>query len=215
MNFIPGLLSRSAPRRSLLAAPIGYFAPRHIDRRSELLTASNQGQTSQCVAYALAGWLEYYRWKYAGVAEQIDPAPIYNRAKEIDGFPNQDGTTLEAALQAAQDIGLMSPVDQGSLIDVSTELEVKQALHRYGVVLAAFVATDAWMNPSSDGWMQPGGRAIGGHSVLLCGYSDLETPPWYALQNSWGDIGWRGFVRMSSEQFAAEFSYGLTWDWQK
>lgn len=213
MNFTPGLLPRRVSlQRRLLTSPASYVPPKHIDRRSELLTASNQGDTSQCVAYALAGWIEHYRWKYEGVVAQIDPAPIYKLAKGIDGYPNEDGTSLEAGLQAAQELGLMPLV--GSIREVTTEIEVKQALHRYGVVLAAFNATEAWGNPGSDGWMQPDGRPLGGHAVLLCGYSDIDVPPYHALQNSWGDIGWRGFVRMSPRQFVAEFQYGLTWEFQ-
>lgn len=113
----------------------------------------------------------------------------------------------------AQDLGLMSPVDQLSIREVRTLLEVKQALHRHGVVLSAFTATDLWSVPSEDGWMQPNGVALGGHAVLLCGYSEIDGPPYFSIQQSWGeDIGWRGFVRMSPEQFRAEFIYGLIFD---
>lgn len=217
MNFTPGLLPRTltSKRHPLLMSPSGYKPPLHIDRRSELLTASNQGESSQCVAYSLAGWIEFYRWKYHGVMEQIDPAPIYARAKEIDSFPNEEGTSLEAGLQAAQDLGIMSAVAQESIREVKTEFDVKQALHRFGVVFSAFQATDEWSNPDTGGWMKPGGQKRGGHAVLLCGYSDVETPNYFALQNSWGDIGWRGFVRMTPEQFTSEFEYGLVFDFAK
>lgn len=217
MSFTPGLLPRLAatPKHKLLQSPASYVPPKHIDRRSELLTSSNQGETSQCVAYALAGWIEHYKWKYEGIAAQIDPAPIYQHAKQIDGYPNGEGTTLEAGLQSAQELGLISAVAQGSIREVTTPLEVRQALHRYGVVLAAFNATEAWSFPSATGWIKPEGSPLGGHAVLLCGYSDLDdedNSPFFALQNSWGDIGWRGFVRMSPQQFVTEFQYGLTWE---
>lgn len=217
MNFKPGLLPRTATakRHPLLMSPSGYKPPLHIDRRPELLTASNQGESPKCVGYGLAGWREYYRWKYDGIMEQIDPSPIYDRAKQIDNYPNEDGTSLEAGLQAAQDLGIMSAVAQESIREVTTAFDVKQALHRYGVVLAAFQATDEWSNPDAGGWMKPGGQKLGGHCVLLCGYSDVEVPNYFALQNSWGEeIGWRGFVRMSPEQFQQEFEYGLTWEFK-
>lgn len=218
MTFIPGLLDRKPTdkRHRPLSSPSGYRLPLHIDRRDELLTASNQGQTSQCVAYALAGWLEFYRWKYNGNADQVDPEPIYKRAKQIDGHPNSDGTSLEAGLQAAQDLNLMSAVSQESIREVTTLEEVKQALHRYGVVFGAFNATDEWGYAKPDGWMQEGGHLLGGHAVLICGFSDLpEEKAYVSLQNSWGeDVGWRGFCRMSPAQFNSEFQYGLLWDFK-
>lgn len=210
--FKPGLIL--SPRRAThlrVHAPSDYYPPRHMDRRAELLPSSDQKSTSECVAFAVAGWLEAYRWRHDGIVAQIDPAPIYARAKQIDGFPNQDGTSLEAGLQAAQDLGLM-PTATG-IREVTTEAEVKQALHRFGVVLSAFNCTDLWSVPSEDGWMRPGGQVLGGHACLLCGWSEIDGPPYFSIQQSWGEgIGWRGFVRMSPEEFRAEFIYGLCWN---
>lgn len=215
-EFKPGLLPRTTPSpHKLIGAPAGYYPPSYIDRRMELLSASNQGNTSQCVAFALAGWLEFYRWKYHGDTTQIDPAPIYNRAKQIDNFPNEEGTSLQAGLQAAQDLTLMSAVAQESIREVRTEAEVRQALHRYGVVFGCFRATDQWAKAGPDGWMKMDGAYLGGHAVLLCGYSTIDEP-YFAIQNSWGEsVGWKGFERMSPEQFNAEFDYGLTWEFAK
>lgn len=217
MKFIPGLHPRSVSEkrnRPLATAPTSYVVPAHIDRRPEMLASSNQGNTSQCVAYAIAGWVEYYRWKKQGIAQQIAPAPIYERAKSMDGMPGVEGTTLEAGLQAAQDLGLMSPIEAGSLREVNSPAEVQQSLHRYGVVLAAFNVTDGWMKSDSGGWIRDGEESLGGHAVVLCGYSLIETPPWFALQNSWGEgVGWRGFNRLTLDMFNKQFDYGLVWDW--
>jgi len=161
----------------------------------------------------MAGWIEFYKWKYFGRAEQIDPNPIYERAKEIDGLGGGDGTTLEAGLQAAQDLELIHKVDAGYVREVYDIAEVQQALHRYDVVLSAFLIAEGWMNATSDGWIEPGGRLFGGHAVLLTGYSLNVTQPFYQLQNSWGEEnGWRGFNRMPPEMFAEQFQYGLVWD---
>ncbi len=212
-TFTPGLHLRSPARRPLALAAEQYVVPAHIDRRSELLPASNQGGTSQCVAYGLAGWLEYYRWKNEGDARQVDPQPIYNRAKEIDGLGNVEGTTLEAGLQAAQHLGLITPVDNDRVRTITTPAQVRQALHRHGVVLGAFNVRAGWLRASAGGWIQPGGEPMGGHCALLCGYSLIETPPWFAIQNSWGEgQGWRGFNRLSVELFAEQFDYGLVWE---
>lgn len=189
-----------------------YVVPALVDLRPQLLPASNQGETPKCAAYAMAGWIEYYNWKYDGITAQIDPDPIYKRAKELDGMPLVEGTTLECALQAAQDLHLISVVDAASIRTVSST-GVQQALHRYGVVLSAFTITDKWWNATADGWLNKGGLEIGGHAVLTIGYSAVDTPPWFAVQNSWGEKqGWRGFNRMTPEMFHQQFDYGLVWD---
>lgn len=191
-----------------------YSFPAHIDRRPELLSSSNQGETSECVAYAVAGWLEYFNWRYYGIARQIDPHPIYVRAKELDGLAGE-GTTLEAGLQAARDLKLLSNVDDASIRNVENIFEAKQALHRYGVVLSAFQVTDNWFKSVEDGWIQPGGNPVGGHAVVVCGYSSVDDPQWFGIQNSWGDHqGWRGFNRLSPELFAQQFVYGLVWNFK-
>lgn len=218
MSFTPGLLPRRSTDRRFMSASMAsdlvYVVPALVDLRPQLLPASNQGQTSKCAAYAMAGWLEYYRWKYMGIAQQIDPDAIYARAKELDGVPHVAGTTLECVLQAAQDLELMAQVDVDSIRDISKG-ELQQALHRYGVVLAGFRITDKWSAASADGWIAPGGTEIGGHAVVLCGYSQIDTPPWYAFQNSWGEgQGWRGFNRMTPEVFNQQFDYGLVWDFR-
>lgn len=209
-NFVPGLLPREPSHRRFdsLSAPATYRPPAEIDLRSQLLRASNQGASSKCAAYAMAGWLEFNNWKYIGSTEQIDPDPIYKRAKTIDEMPGLEGTSLQAVLQAAQDLDLMSDMAQDSIKEVAYEPEVKQALHRHGVILSAFTATEFWSAAQPDGWMKPDGKAIGGHAVILAGYSEIDG--YYSLQNSWGqDIGWQGFERMSPQQFRAEFQYGL------
>lgn len=199
--------------RPLEAAPEQYVTPAHLDRRPELLPCSNQGSTPRCAAFAMAGWLEYYRWKVYGLADQVDPDPIYKKAKEIDGLDHMEGTTLEAVLNASMLLGLIPHSDVENVRDVSAPGEVQQAIHRYGVVLAAFDVTDQWSYAATGGWIRPGGKRVGGHAVVLCGYSTLESPPWYAIQNSWGENqGWRGFNRLSFDLFAEQFQYGLVWD---
>lgn len=209
---MPGLYLNKTNKKSLSAATEGYFVPVHLDRRTELLPTSNQKNTSKCVAMALAGWLEYNRWKNDGITKQIDPDPIYSRAKQIDEIVGE-GTTLEAGLQAIQDLGLVSANQVNNIRSVSYPGDVKRAIHKYGVVLAAFDATSNWQFANKNGWIEPGGNSIGGHAVILCGYSDIDKIPYFSLQNSWGENqGWRGFNRISQELFVEQFSYGLVWD---
>lgn len=217
MSFIPGLLPPKGTDRRFLSAALaggGYVPPVLVDLRPQLLAASNQGESPKCAAYAMAGWLEFYNWKYQGIVDQIDPDPVYARAKQIDGN-NTPGTTLESVLQAALDLGLIASSAIGNIRQVKAA-GVQQAIHRYGVILAAFDITEAWENAQPNGWIPAGGLSLGGHAVLLCGYSNVNTTnetPWYAIQNSWGDQhGWRGFNRMTQELFQQQFMHGLIWD---
>lgn len=188
--------------------------PEHHDRRPEMLPASDQGQTPKCAAYAMAGCIEWYNWKFRDSKAQVDPDPIYARAKLIDGIPDASGTTLDAVIHAAVDLGL-APIDLSSLTVVSIQ-DVKRALHRHDIMLSAFQITQGWVNASPGGWIGGDNTLLGGHAVDLIGYSDVEQPQWVGVENSWGDelYGWRGFVRMTPQQFADQFQYGIVWDYK-
>lgn len=216
MNMPPiGLLRppRVGTHRLVALSPASvYITPSREDLRPEMLPTSNQGNTPQCAAYAMAGWLEWFKWKYYGVYQQIDPAPIYKRAKQIDGAPKEDGTYLESVLQAAQDLSLLAPVDRDSIREVVEPGQVRQAIHRYGPILCAFNITTGWAEAQANGWIPDKGVPYGGHAVVGIGYADNEQQPWFGLQNSWGDKqGWMGFNRMTPQQFANQFQYGLVW----
>ena len=189
------------------------IAPLRIDHRCELLDSSNQGETSQCAAYAMAGVIEYERWKWAGVQAQVDPSPIYRKAKELDEIDGE-GTTLEAVLQAASLLALIPEIAPGSIRVIESAADVRQALHRYDVVLAGFEIDEGWFHVTADGWIRKGRTPQGGHAVLLCGYAD-DAERWLGLQNSWGSegYGWRGFCRIAPELFVEQFRYGLVWDY--
>lgn len=187
--------------------------PLRIDHRCALLETSNQGPTSECAAFAMAGAIEYEAWKWLGIYQQVDPHPIYVRAKEIDDIDGE-GTTLYDALVAAQDLHLIDPIDEESIRILTSPSEVRQAIHRYDVVLAGFNICNGWDNIGPSGWVRRGDTLKEGHAVLLCGYAQ-DNEQWYAMQGSWGadDYGWRGFVRITPDQFAEQFLYGIVWDY--
>lgn len=175
-----------------------------------MLPASDQGQTSQCAAYSLAGILESLKWRDTGEYHQIDPNPIYAGAKRIDGFKGE-GTTLDAVLRSAISLGLMpKPKEVFAITDM---LSFQRALHRYGFVHLAFNITEAWSHPRPNGWLPEDGHLpqIGGHAVVGCAF-DASPAGWVGIQNSWsGGIGWNGFMRMTKDQFKRQFLYGLAW----
>lgn len=163
----------------------------------------------------MAGCIEWYNWKYLGIKEQVDPNPIYERAKQIDGIPDEQGTTLDAVIHAAVDLNLI-PIDLSTLAVVN-QFDVKHALHKHDVMLSAFQITQGWVTATSGGWIGNENDLLGGHCVVTVAYSEVDTPQWYGVQNSWGDemYGWRGFVRLTTQQFSEQFQYGIVWDYKK
>lgn len=188
--------------------------PEAVDYKRQMLPTSNQGNQPRCAGYAMAGIIEWWNWKFNGIKRQVDPDRIYELAKAIDGQPNQEGTTLEAVVQAAVKLELI-PIDLSTLQTVR-QVNARRALHKHGVLLSGFIITSGWERAKADGWIEDGGGYLGGHAVVTIGYSDVDNPKWVGVQNSWGDsqYGWRGFCRMSPEQFNNEFLYGLTWEYR-
>lgn len=186
----------------------GFCPPPWLDNRPYCLPADDQGQTSMCAAYSMAGLLEVYHWKKNRVPTTIDPKPIYAEAKRIDGN-NSEGTYLESVFQAAITLGLLP--ETAHPVMLTGLLDVKFALHRYTVCIAGFRITSGWNRVGRDGWIGEADDSLGGHAVLLNWYSDFGSREdgvgWTNSWNrAWGNDG-RG--RMRIRQFRPQFMYGL------
>jgi hypothetical protein len=214
-DFKPGLLTSPNPEPLLMHAPMAeastYVIPAYWDLRPGVLTANNQGQSSKCAAFAMAGMIEFRRWRKDGITQQIDPDPIYERAGELMGAPGSEGRTIESVLEAAFRLELITIADFDSARYLSTPDDARQALHRYGVVLAAFQITDKWFDAGRDGWIEPGGRKLGGHAVLYVANNFRSGERHYdAVQGSWSDMqASGGFSRMDTATFNEEFVSGV------
>jgi len=190
-------LSKIADREAILTAP-NFVAPRKIDNRDMCLSSSNQYQTPHCAGYSAAGYCEFQHWKKEHFPEQIDGDAIYLAAKKIDGIPNQEGTYLWSAIDAAISKGLI--VGKGKNVNASQQ-DVKFALHEYGVCLAGFMITTDWNEvDKKTGIIKNSSNAAtrGGHAILLCGFDSTGV----YIQNSWGEEwGIYGFGILRWEQF--------------
>jgi len=184
--------------RAFYASP-QFVAPRRMDSRDMCLRSSNQGQTPHCAGYSTAGFIEVFNWRTKHYPEQCDGDLIYTEAKKLDGMPQVNGTILRCAGQGAINAGLI----KGVVKQVpKTEMDIQFAIHTYGVCVAGFMITDEWnLVEKTTGKISNFGdkaRIIGGHALLLAGYSDEGI----YIQNSWGEEwGIYGFGILSWEQF--------------
>lgn len=195
---------------SLKATP-AFMAPKRVDLRDYCTPTEDQGNKPWCAACAATNWAENILWRKNDYIEQIKPEWVYLWAKQHDGDPDGDGTTLIAVLEALKSKGIF-PVSCKTRVIRNSRLAVKYALHKFGAILAGFETTKEWYSCTKADplirYVANSGK-LGGHAVLLCGY-DKEG---VFIQNSWG-YGYAewGFVKMTWECFDNTFLYGAVLD---
>ena len=129
----------------------GLVVPLKIDNRQTFSVIDDQGQTPHCGAFSIAGIIEALIWKRTGKLINLDANQIYAKAKTIDGNINQDGTSLEAAIKAALQLGGLGEYSKniklGFVYNDGTDnmqFIIKRLLHKYEFLHAGFAITDGW-----------------------------------------------------------------------
>jgi hypothetical protein len=182
-----------------------FLAPRKIDNRDMCLLSDNQGDTPFCAAYSTAGYIEFQNWKILHYPVQTDAKLIYKKAKELEKN-DDDGTSFDFTVQAVNELNLF----KGKFKYIYPRiLDVKFAIHQYGVCLGAFIITDEWNYVSTKTGLISkisNHNILGSHGVLISGYDNNGI----YIQNSWGDSwGVHGFAILSWEQFSIQFMNGV------
>jgi hypothetical protein len=108
---------------------------------------------------------------------------VYRRAKEIDEWEgiDYDGTSVRAGMLVGRERGWWQ-----SFRWAFNMLELRAALEEGPVVIGVEWTEDAYEAPG--GIMQTTGRVVGGHCVLVTGYSPKHLRirrPAYRIRNSW------------------------------
>jgi hypothetical protein len=136
----------------------------------------DQGDTNQCVGYAMHGLLR------ALPILQRDPRAsiIYHEAQKLDEFAGEDyeGTSVRGGAKALKADGKI--VSYGWANDVQMVL---QWLAFKGPVVLGTNWYESMMNPDATGLIVPGGEIVGGHAYLAIGYD--STKERLICQNSW------------------------------
>lgn len=202
-----------------LGAPTAYCSPDRLDMRDCCGPAEDQGSNPWCAAYAATSWAESVLWRKSGKYAHLDPEAVYKWAKQHDGDPDGDGTTLVAVLDALLADKTFDPqVCRVRTIAPSAKM-LRYAIHRFGTVLVGFDVSDEWyrcrdgIETDEDGNPVITGLAkrplIGGHAIVACGYNDTGL----VIQNSWGAAwGHYGFACIAWREVERAFMYGSVLD---
>jgi hypothetical protein len=162
-----------------------------------------------CAAYTAVGFAENILWRKNDYITQIDPVPIYKRAKQIDGDPYGEGTSLTAVLQVLLEKGYFSKDCRIQVIDNNSGFEnsIKYAIHKFGCCLLACNITEEWYLCGPKKTSVTGksyNTSLGGHAILACGYNADGV----IIHNSWGEEwGQYGFALITWEALRKQFIY--------
>jgi len=204
--------------RHILKAPPGWDCPDKIDNSAYCTALENQGPNPWCAAYSMGQLLSASYWREFHFRHDFPEDKLYAAAKAIDRN-NSEGTTLESIMQAARrmdyGLGYMAAMPEEDEEQVYEVEDVIFAIHKYGLVLVGMQITEGWNKLNPDGTIGPDTKAIGGHGVLVSGYSRscnlIWGPNWWG--KNWGKGGW---WMMTLDQFDQQLGYGyalkITWE---
>lgn len=186
-----------------------FVAPKTVYCMDYFLPAKDQGKKPWCAGYSAAAFLENILWRRDDVPQNVDPTWIYQWAKQHDGSPNADGTTLVAVLDALI-AHQCFPSDKCPVKVLRTEDQVKYAIHKYGCCLLGLNISREWYSCNSQKTAIYGQKGcdtslIGGHAVVAGG---IDASGIYIL-NSWGE-NWASYGRalVAWTEFRKQFVYG-------
>lgn len=185
------------------SASVAKAVPLSVLNLGSATKVEDQGSTPQCAAYSASSYAESILWRKTGsLPREVDPQIVYMWAKQYDGDPDGDGTTLVAVLDGLKALGYIDSDCQTRT--VMSPFDVKSAIHRYGFCLLGLNITDEWYRGNRD-ITSTTARFVGGHAVLCVGYD--QEGVW--ILNSWGPKwGQGGFAHIGWHAFNKQFMYG-------
>jgi len=220
--------------------------PRSVSWESQMSPIKNQGKLGSCVGFAtvaLKEWQEQIE-NIDRIASgkkvnkndnyyDLSEAWVYWKAKAIDIWPNEEGTSIKYAMEVLHKIGVPTEEywtysdkdkDKGEAKDgsdviaklyriesyerVETIDDMRAALVR-GPIVAGVSLFDEISRPGPDGYVPYPKREkyfMGGHAICIVGYDDGKER--IRFKNSWG-TGWgqRGYG-----EFDYKYIRDFLWD---
>jgi len=203
-----------------------------VDWTDEMTPVKDQANLGSCVAFAVCAvkeWQEKKEWKTEiGTKKNYDMSEqfLYYKCKEIDKWPDQEGTSFRYAMKVLSKNGV--PVEIGWQYDpdykgkpekwaesvaqwyrcgsywrITTLEEMKTLLALKGPQVAGILCFNEIFNPNKDAIItMPSKRrkSIGGHAICLVGYDDSASL--LKFKNSWGTAyGENGYAYISYDYY--------------
>jgi hypothetical protein len=152
----------------------------------------DQGREGACVGFGISGDLSASPVRIKKVTNQF-ASTIYHEAQAIDGIDDsQEGTSVNAGMKIAVKHGFYAGYRWAFSIE-----DVRQSLLQVGPVVSGINWYDG-MYDAPGGKVTVSGELVGGHCILLCGYSRPRDA--YRWRNSWGsDYGVNGNAYIKAE----------------
>lgn len=157
-----------------------------------------QGNTSKCVGYSWAHWVEDGPVTQKGAAPIVPPDDIYSGAQLIDEWPGEDydGTSVRAGAKYLQDRGVIK--EYRWAFDEPT---LQYAILTVGPAVIGSQWYEDMFTPDSKYIIKPTGAVVGGHAYLIDGFSSKTGL--YRIKNSWSrEWGKKGFAYIHKEDMA-------------
>jgi len=202
--------------------PIRENLPNIVDYTSEMSPVKDQKNLGSCTGFAIAAVKEWQERKeylreikegsyYRRENDQYDLSEqwLYYKAKEIDPWPNEEGTSLRYVLKILQKQGV--PPEEGWVYNdrekgeakpwakliarwnfggkyyrITSIPELKYALYDKGPVVIGIVCFEEIFNPGPSGivpYPRNPWMYYGGHAVAVVGYDDRRKL--FKFKNSW------------------------------
>lgn len=173
LDYVPRLVAANLPHRVGVAGDLGrsrFWVP---GRR-----VLDQGQEGACVGFGTSGEAAASPVRVGGITNNTALA-VYKRAKEIDEWEgvDYDGTSVRAGMLVGRERGWWSGFRWAlNMAELRAALDV-------GPVVVGVEWREA-MYDAPDGLVRVAGPVVGGHCLLLTGYSAPRRA--WRWRNSWG-----------------------------
>ncbi len=140
----------------------------------------DQGREGACVGFSVSHEAAARPVEVQGITDATAQA-LYKRAQLLDEWPGEDyaGTSILAGVKAAQERAWYTEYRWAFSVE-----ELALAVGYKGPAIIGVNWYNDMYNPNANGQIWPTGNLVGGHAILVRGYS--KKYKMFLLRNSWG-----------------------------